>query len=248
MLRLFSYGVFLYLLMPMLIILLFSVDGGNYFKISNFEFSTKWYKQLFTDPIWYKGIITSLQVGAITVINCILLSVPAALWLNKYKSGVVLSLIVSPIVIPSIIIGLGWIFFFNDIGFTNNFVNLVIAHTTLCVPYVILMTLSSLNNYNEDIEKSARLCGASNFQVLKDIQLPIMIPGILTGSCLAFITSFDEFIVALLLLDYSTQTLPIVMWSYVTDIISPSVLSMSVIITLVYAVLIGIGKKEKIYE
>ena len=247
-LRLFSYGMFLYLVVPMLVIVLFSVDGGNYFKISDFEFSLKWYSQLFTNPMWTNSIITSLKVGIVTVFCCVLLSIPTALWLNTYKNGVVLSIIISPIVIPSIIIGLGWIFFFNDIGFTNSFVNLVIAHTVLCVPYVVLMTLSSLNNYDQTIEKSARLCGASTFQIFKDIQLPVLLPGLLTGSALAFITSFDEFIVALLLLDHSTQTLPIVMWSYVTDIISPSVLSVSVIITIVYAVLIGVGKVNQKYE
>jgi len=234
--------------MPMLVIILFSVDGGNYFKISDFEFSLKWYNQLFTDPMWYKSIVTSFQVGAYTVISCILLSVPAALWLNQYRNGIVLSVIISPIVIPSIIIGLGWIFFFNDIGFTNSFINLIIAHTVLCVPYVILMTLSSLNNYDENIAKSARLCGANSFQILKDIQLPVMLPGLLAGCSLAFITSFDEFIVALLLLDHSTQTLPIIMWSYVTDIISPSVLSVSVITTIVYAVLIYLGRVNRTYE
>jgi len=240
--------MFLYLFAPMLVIVLFSVDGGNYFKIADFEFSLKWYSQLFTDPMWYNSIITSLKVGITTLACCIILSIPTALWLNTYKNGVVLSVIISPIVIPSIIIGLGWIFFFHDIGFNNSFVNLVIAHTVLCVPYVVLMTLSSLSNYDQNIEKSARLCGANSFQILKDIQLPVMLPGLLTGSSLAFITSFDEFIVALLLLDHSTQTLPIVMWSYVTDIISPSVLSVSVIITIVYAVLIGLGKVNQKYE
>lgn len=248
MLRLFSYGIFLYILVPMLVIILFSVDGGNYFKISDFEFSIKWYSQLLNNPIWYSGIITSLKVGIITVICCIILSIPTALWLNKHKNGVILSLIISPIVIPSIIIGLGWIFFFNDIGFNNSFVNLVIAHTVLCIPYVVLMTLSSLNNYDENIEKSARLCGANTYQILKDIQLPVMMPGLITGSSIAFITSFDEFIVALLLLDHSTQTLPIIMWSYVTDIISPSVLSVSVIITIVYAVVMSVGRINQRYE
>jgi len=242
MLKIFSYAIFLYLLLPMLVIVVFSVDGGNYFKVSDFEFSFKWYSQLYSDPMWFNGIVTSFKIGITTVVCCILLSIPTALWLNKYKNGVILSIIISPIIIPSIIIGLGWVFFFNDIGFTNSFVNVVIAHTVLCVPYVVLMTLSSLNNYDQNVEKSAKLCGANSLQILKDIQLPIMLPGLLTGSSLAFITSFDEFIVALLLLDHSTQTLPIVMWSYVTDIISPSVLSVSVIITLVYAVLIGIGR------
>jgi putative spermidine/putrescine transport system permease protein len=245
MLRLFSLGVFTYLLLPMLVIVLFSFDGGNYFKFEDFEFSLKWYTNLFTESHWAEGIVNSLKVAIATVLLSVAISIPAALWLNKYRNGLVLSVVVSPIVIPGIIMGIGWIFFFNDIGFTNSLVNLIIAHTVLCTPYVVLMTTSSLNNYNESIAKSARLCGASNLQVFKDVQLPIMLPGILAGSALAFITSFDEFIVALLLSGHNSQTLPIIMWSYVTDIISPSVLSISVLITIVYAVIIYFGKANK---
>ena len=245
MLRLFSLGMFVYLLLPMLVIVLFSFDGGSYFKLEDFRFSLKWYINLFTETHWKEGIANSLKVAVSSVLISILISIPASLWLHKYKNGAILSLIVSPIVIPGIILGIGWVFFFNNIGFTNNLINLIIAHTVLCTPYIVLMITSSLSNYNENTAKAARLCGANNLQVFKDVQLPIMAPGIFAGSALAFVTSFDEFIVALLLSSHNSQTLPIVMWSYVTDIISPSVLSVSVITTLLYATLIYLIKENR---
>lgn len=245
MLRLFSLGIFTYLLLPMLVIVLFSFDSGSYFKLDDFKFSLKWYTNLFTETHWREGIVNSLKVAFSTVLISIVISIPASLWLNKHRNGLVLSLIVSPIVIPGIILGIGWIFFFNNIGFTNNLINLIIAHTVLCTPYLVLMITSSLSNYNENTAKAARLCGANNLQVFKDVQLPIMAPGIFAGSALAFVTSFDEFIVALLLSGHNSQTLPIIMWSYVTDIISPSVLSISVIITIVYAILIYASRVDK---
>lgn len=230
-LAIFSWCIIFFLIAPILIIIYMSFSTDFYFNFDN-SFSLKWYLELFTDENWQKAFKNTLQFGVLSTVISLLVGVPAALWLHSYKKiqNLFIGVIITPMIIPPMISAVSWFFFYNQIGLSNSFLKILLSHAILGIPFVVISVMSSMANYNQYLEKSAMICGASSIQVFSKITLPIIYPGICAGAILSFISSFDDLIVALFLSNHETQTLPLLMWSSMRENISPVVLAVTTIL------------------
>ena len=234
MLKFFSYNVFCFLLLPIIVVIYMSFNSNAYFMLGN-DLSIQWYKELFTTPVWISTFKNSLMLATVSTFFSLLIGIPAALWIkinSKYES-MIMSLVLSPIIIPPIIAAIGWFFFYSKLNMNNSMVNMVLSHTILSIPFVVISVLTSLKQYNLSLTKSSLLCGASQFETFMYITFPQIKLGIFTGALLSFMNSFDEFIVAMFLSNHNTRTVPLQLWSSMRENISPVVLAIASILIMV---------------
>ena len=246
----FSYCLLLFLIAPMLVIIYMSFSSDAYFLLDSSQFSLQWYKQLTSDSVWLKALKNSLQIGILSTTLSLMFAVPAAFWIHQNTSyrNLMLSLMISPMIIPPMIAAVSWFFYYNSIGFFNSMFNLILSNCIIGIPFVVISVLATLNNYTWNNEKSSLICGANKLQTFYYITLPAVYPGILIGGILSFIASFDELIVALFLSTYETRTIPLEMWSSMRENISPVVLavtSLLMLFSLISMLLVEFLRKRK---
>jgi putative spermidine/putrescine transport system permease protein len=138
-----------------------------------------------------------------------------------------------PLIIPQIIIAVGIFFFFSDIGFARTIFGIVLAHTLVAFPFVVLAVDSSLSEFDINLVSAGFSLGAGPVRVVMDIVVPNILPGIFAGAVLAFMTSFDEVILVLFLASNDQFTVPREMWKGAREEISPEILAVATIMTLV---------------
>jgi putative spermidine/putrescine transport system permease protein len=165
------------------------------------------------------------------------------------------AVLTSPLVIPYFTIGIGFLIFASKFGFNRSYTVVVITHVVLVLPFVLRSVYVSLRNLDQRLEMAAAGLGASPWQVLRTITLPLMVPGLFAGVLFSAILSFNEFTASLFVTAQSTQTLPVAMYNYVREYADPSMAALSVIffvlttllLTLMNATL-GLGKVLAIVE
>ena len=221
----------IYLLTPMLLIVWMSFSADQYYVIQDMTYSLRWYEEIFADDKWMSAIINSTQIGLVSTALALMIGVPGAIGLHKQFKGksLIVSLVLLPIILPPLISAVSWYFAFSELGFHNSFLNMALGHFLLGLPFVVISVLASLTHWNDQYYQAGKTCGASGIQIFYRIQLPILKPGILIGSLLCFMTSFDELLVAMFLSDFSTRTIPLEMWSGLRENISPTILAVTVL-------------------
>ena len=249
MLKFFSYNVFCFLLLPIIVVIYMSFNSNAYFMLGN-DLSIQWYKELFTTPIWISTFKNSILIGTFSTLISLLIGIPAALWLrfnSKYES-VIMSLILSPMIIPPIIAAVGWFFFYSSLNMNNSMINMVLSHTILSIPFVVISVLTSLKQYNLSLTKSSLLCGANQFETFIYVTFPQIKLGIFTGALLSFMNSFDEFIVSMFLSNHNTRTVPLQLWSSMRENISPVVLAIASILIVVSFIFLLLLSNNKYFK
>lgn len=229
------YSTLFFLIAPMCVILWMSFSADQYYIIQDMTYSLHWYNQIFEDDKWVNAIYNSVQIGLLSTIMALVVGVPAAIGLRKsfVGHGIVMSLVLLPIIVPPLISAVSWYFAVSSLGWYNNFVNMVLGHFLLGVPFVVISVLASLTHWKDTYFHASNVCGASKLQTFYYVQMPIIAPGILVGSLLCFMTSFDELLVAMFLSNYNTRTVPLEMWSGLRDNISPTILAVTVLTMIV---------------
>jgi len=232
--------ILLFLVFPIFIIIPFSFNAEPYFSYPIPGFSTRWYVEFFASDAWRGSLRNSLIVALPTMVLSTALGTLAALGLtlaNFPLKGLVVGLILSPMMIPHIIIGLGLFFFYVEIGIVHTFIGMILAHTTLAVPFVVLTVTATLANFNTNLVRAAAILGAGPITVFRRIVLPLILPGVLSGALFAFVVSFDELIVALLISGVEQRTLPRQIWSGIRESISPVIMTVATLLILLATVL-----------
>lgn len=234
--------------LPFLVIIPSSFTAAGYLAFPPEGFSWKWYAMILDRPEFVDSFWTSIQLAVITAVIATLLGTLAAFALHKYKfpgSGAVNALLLSPLTVPTLIIGIAALLFFTRIGIAGTFVGLLLAHTLISIPYVVRLVLTGLSSFDYTLEKAGYMLGARPFRVFWDITLPLLRPAIVSGMIFSFLTSFDNVTVSLFLVAPDTTTLPLAIFSYMQEILDPLVASISsvvILLSLVFIVLL-----EKVY-
>lgn len=225
----------MFLISPMFVIIVMSFSADQYYMFENLSFSLRWYEEFINDPKWINSFQNSLMIGFFATLLSLIVGVPASLWVhdNKRYQNIIMALVLLPIVVPPLISAVSWYFSFSYIEMYHNLSNIVIGHFIMGVPFVVICTLVSLEGSEKDIENIGMLCGANKYQVFLHIQLPIILPGILSGTLLAFMASFDDLIISLFLSDFYTRTVALEMWSGLRENISPVILVVTTITTII---------------
>jgi putative spermidine/putrescine transport system permease protein len=215
--------VLVFLMAPILVIAPLSFSAGSFLYFPLPGLSLRWYADFFTSELWLPAMKNSLIVGAGATAIATTLGTLAAFgfWRARFPGRRLLfALLLSPLVVPVIIVAVGVYFAFARIGLTDGFLGLTLAHAALGAPFVLVTVLSALSGFDRNLLDAAASLGAPPWLVFRRITLPILFPGIFSGALFAFATSFDEVVVALLLTGPGQRTLPRQMFAGINENIS----------------------------
>ncbi len=231
----------LFLLAPLLVTFPVSLTTQRYLSMPTDGISFEHYAKLISDLRWSQSIITSLGIAVLTTICATVLGTLCAigLWrINSRLTHYVRILILAPLIVPPIVNALAFYRTWIDLKWLDSIGGVVVAHTVLCIPLVLITVSTSLSGFDRRIEQAARSLGAEPFTVLRRIVVPNIAPGILSGAAFSFVTSWDEVVVVLFLTSRQVVTLPVVIWSSLTERVDPAVAAISVV--MIVATLIAV--------
>ncbi|MEO8021366.1 ABC transporter permease [Polaromonas sp.] len=228
--RLALYGLcactLVFLVAPLLAIMPLSFNSEPFFTYPMPGYSLQWYREFFESETWHLAMKNSFIVAiAATVCSC-LLGTLAALGLNRKDCpmrSLLMGILISPMVIPIVVSAVGVYYYFADLGLLNSLTGLVIAHTALGAPFVVITVAATLSTFDQNLMRAAASLGAPPLTAFRRVMLPIIAPGIASGALFAFVTSFDEVVMALFLAGPEQRTLPRQMWIGVREQISPTI-------------------------
>ena len=196
-------------------------------------FSLRWYEAFWTSPFWIQATIRSFVVAIGTAVLAMAIGTPAAFVLARQPlpaKTAMLGFLLSPIIIPRIIVAVALFYFYARIGLIGTYAGLIVGHTILAVPYVVVTVMAVLKNYDERYDLAAWSLGATKVQALRRVTLPIIRGGLFSGFLFAFITSFDELTIALFATGGLTTTLPKQMWDDAILRVTPTLAAASTLL------------------
>ncbi len=218
-----AYAVLTFLVAPIAVIVPLSFSSGSFFHYPLPGFSLRWYADFFTSPFWLPALKNSLFLGTVAASLATALGTLAAvgLWRATFPLRTfVLATLISPMVVPVVIVAVGAYFAFAPLGLTDGFAGLILVHTALGAPFVVITVLATLSGFDRNLLRAASVCGADPVTAFRRVMLPVILPGVLSGAVFAFATSFDEVVVVLLMGGPEQRTLPRQMFAGINDNIS----------------------------
>jgi putative spermidine/putrescine transport system permease protein len=228
-LRLFVGLVLLFLMAPILAIMPLSFNSETFFSYPMPGLSTKWYVGeygFFTNERWQSALKLSVILAVATTILSTALGTLAALGLSRANipgRASIMAVLISPMIVPVIISALGMFFFYAKTGLTGTLVGLILAHTALATPFVVITVTATLASFDKSLIRAGASCGAPPHTVFFKVMMPLILPGMISGALFAFVTSFDEVIVILFIGGPEQRTLPRQMFSGIRELISPTI-------------------------
>jgi putative spermidine/putrescine transport system permease protein len=227
--RLVSVLALAFLIVPILIIFPLAVSPSNYVSFPPTGVSMRWFSALFSDPGWLASLKMSVEVALLSTAFSTLLALAVALALVRADfrgKRIVYAVILLPMIVPSIITSIAVFFFFSAIGMPS-FAGIVIGHVALAIPVATIILSATLQGFDIRLEQAAQSLGASPLTALRRITLPIIGPGIAAAAIFAFLSSFDELLVAVFLSEPNRQTLPVRIWNAVQFQLDPTIAAVS---------------------
>ena len=203
----------------------------------------RWFHELFTADSWRRSIVNSLIIGSDTTALATVLGTMAALGSrNKgiFLAGPIRIVFVLPMVVPAVVLGVGMQLLFTRLGIANTYFGVVVAHTIIAIPLVLISVSGALAGIDKRVELAAESLGAGPFTVLSRVTLPLAGPGIISGAVLAFATSLDEVVLTMFVAGPNQRTLARQMFSTIRENISPTIAS-AAFIFIIATILFGIA-------
>lgn len=187
--------VFFFLLAPILAIMPLSFSSGQFLTYPIPGFSLRWYAEFFTSDKWLHGLWNSVVIGVSATVLATALGTIASLGLvraNFRGKGLLMGVLISPMIVPLVITAVGFYFFFAPLGITATYPGLIIAHTALAAPFVVVTVTATLQGFDMNLARASASLGAGPSTTFFKVILPLIAPGVASGALFAFATSFDE--------------------------------------------------------
>ena len=240
--------VFLFLIAPILVIIPLSFNAEPYFTFTEGmismkpdAYSTRWYADIAKNPQWAFSAVNSIIVAVCSTLLATFLGTLAALGLSQshmpYKSAV-MGVLISPMIVPLIISAAGMFFFYSNIGLAQTLPGLILAHAVLGTPFVVITVTATLTGFDNSLTRASQSLGADSRKTFFKVQMPLILPGVISGALFAFITSFDEVVIVFFLAGFEQRTIPRQMWAGIREQISPTILAVATILVLVSILLL----------
>lgn len=224
------------LIAPLAVVVPLSFTAKKSFKFPPDGFSLKWYADFFADEAWLRALGNSLWIGVVVALLCCILGTLAALGIQRLPArvaGTVQALLLAPLIIPGIVSAVAIYSVFLKWKLSGNPVGFVLAHAVLAIPFVVVTVNASLASYDTTLDRAAASMGAGKLRTFFMVTLPLIAPGVGAGALFAFVTSFDEVVAAMFLQSPKIRTLPVEMFTSVTNEVDPTI---AVVSTLILAV------------
>jgi|TARA_B110000438_G_scaffold202014_1_gene193576 putative spermidine/putrescine transport system permease protein len=261
-------AIFVFLITPIIILIPLSFNQEPYFSftpgmlaLDSDAFSLRWYADILENGMaapdalygwwsdmwqnaqWVRSIKNSFFIGIFATLLATSLGTLAAIGLSRSEMPYrrpIMALLISPMIVPLVITASGLFYFFSDIGLAKTYLGLILAHAALGTPFVIITVTATLVGFDKSLTQAAANMGAGPITTFFKVQMPLILPGVISGGLFAFITSFDEVVVALQLADVVQRTIPRQMFSGIREQISPTILAVATILVIISIVLLTI--------
>ena len=204
-----------------------------------------WWSDMWENSTWVRAAKNSIIVGFWATILATVLGTLAALGLSRPEMPyrrVIMAILISPMIVPIIIIATGLFFFYSNpcsiIGtecgrLTSTYLGVILAHTTLGIPFVIITVTATLSGFDQSLIRASASLGASPSRTFFKVVMPLILPGVVSGALFAFVTSFDEVVAVLFIAGPDQQTIPRQMWNGIREAISPAILAVATILVVI---------------
>lgn len=229
-------AVLVFLLLPIAAIVPLSFSSGSFLSYPLPGWSLRWYAEVFgmgnDGGKWLGALANSLRIGLAATALAVLLGTLAALGLARQRgawAGLLKALMLSPMIVPVILIAVGSYFFLAPLGLTSSFSGLILAHTVIAVPFVVVPVLTALEGLDPNLSRAAAACGAPPLTAFGRVTLPAIAPAVASGALFAFAASFDDVVIALLIAGPEQRTLPREMFSGLRDSITPALTAVATV-------------------
>ena len=262
--------IFLFLILPILVVLPLSFNVEPYFSftpgmlaLDPEAFSLRWYKDILRNGMaapdaplnvawfadtwnnaqWMRAIRNSFFIGICATLLSTALGTLAAIGLSRSEMPyrrLIMSILISPMIVPLVITAAGMFFFYSKIHLSQTYIGVIMAHAVLGTPFVIITVTATLVGFDKSLVRASYSLGAGPIQTFFKIQMPLIIPGVISGGLFAFITSFDEVVAVLFLASPEQRTIPRQMWSGIREQISPTILAVATLLVLLSIILLTV--------
>ena len=242
--------IFFFLIFPILVIIPLSFNVQNYFtftpemlSLDPAGYSLRHYEDFFTNSDWQTAMWNSLKIAPLATILATAFGTLAAIGLSQSHMpfrSVIMAMLISPMIVPLIISAAGMYFFYSRMGLQGTLAGVVLAHAALGTPFVIITVTATLVGFDQSLTRAAANLGANPVTTFFKVQMPLILPGVISGALFAFITSFDEVVVVLFLGSAGQKTLPWQMFTGLREQISPTILAVATLLVTISIILLTV--------
>ncbi|SFI02161.1 putative spermidine/putrescine transport system permease protein [Collimonas sp. OK307] len=228
-----------FVLAPLLVVCLVAFTPEDTLSLPTHGVSLRWFKAIFEHPDFVQSFYNSLLLALLSATLSLCVALPAGLAIGRLSFAgrdFLNALFLSPLIIPTLVLGVALMRLFASMGVSGSFGWLVVAHVVVISPYVLRLVLAAVVGMDKSAEHAAQSLGAGPWTVFRRITLPMILPGITGGWLLAFINSFDELTMSIFVTTPATVTLPVRMYMYATESIDPMMASVSALMILITGV------------
>ena len=200
-----------------------------------------WWEDMWQNAQWIRSIKNSFFIGIQATLLSTVLGTLAAIGLSRAEMPwrrPIMALLISPMIVPLVITASGLFYFFSQIGIAKTYFGLILAHAALGTPFVIITVTATMVGFDQSLTRAAASLGAGPIRTFFRVQMPLIMPGVISGGLFAFITSFDEVVVVLQLADVKQRTIPRQMFSGIREQISPTILAVATILVILSILLL----------
>jgi putative spermidine/putrescine transport system permease protein len=231
----FCAAVLVFLMAPILAIMPLSFNAEAFFTYPMPGLSTRWYRDFWDSAVWTLATRNSFIVAVLATVLATLLGTLAAIGLARRDCpwrATITAVLISPMVVPIIVTAVGVYYFYANVGLLNTLTGMVLAHTAIGAPFVVVTVTATLAGFDPGLMRAAASLGAGPLAAFRRVMLPLILPGVASGALFAFVTSFDEVVIALFISGSEQRTLPRQMWSGIRETISPTITAVATMLIL----------------
>ncbi len=227
-------GVLAFLLLPILVIVPLSFSASSFLVYPVQDWSLHWYRELFASAEWRRAAANSFLVAPAATVIATVLGTLAAVGLSRVSfagKGLLLAVLISPMIVPIVVVGVGAYLFFAKLGLADSYTGLVLVHAALGTPFVLTTVSATLEGFDRNLARASASLGAGPLQTFFRVTLPVVAPGVIAGALFAFATSFDEVVVTLFVAGPEQTTLPRQMFTGIRENITPVIAAVAALLT-----------------
>lgn len=243
-------AILVFLITPIIVVMPLSFNAEDFFTFTpemlRFDpagYSLKHYEDFFSNSDWQNALKNSIQIAPAATLLSVSFGTLAAIGLSQPHvpfRRAIMAVLISPMIVPLIISAAGMYFFYSRIGLQGTYLGVVLAHAALGIPFVIITVTATLVGFDNSLTRAAANMGANPVTTFFRVQMPLILPGVISGGLFAFITSFDEVVVVLFVGSAGQKTLPWQMFTGLREQISPTILAVATILVIISIALLTV--------
>jgi len=229
-----------FMLAPLVMVVLVAFTDKGYIALPFDGASFRWFKAILANSDFVDAFWRSVWLAVAAATGATMLSIPAGMAIAWYRfpgRDALLGLLLSPLMVPSVVLGIALLKLFTQIGAQGTISGLAVAHVVLVVPFALRLVIAAATGFERAVAQAAESLGASRWTVFRRIELPLLVPGVAGGWMIAFINSFDELTMSVFVSSPATQTLPVKMYHYIANTIDPLLASISTVLIVLTLIL-----------